>query len=79
MLEITHSDKLTCDLLDSRAWPTISSRPAIAPISELLPDPVAPITAINGFVLRNGFVAIDEPVEVAIAVKRDDRRLIFNF
>ena len=39
------------------------------PISELLPDPVAPITAINAFSLRNGFVPIDEPVEVAIGVE----------
>ena len=69
-------DKFIIDLLDSRAWPTISSRPAIAPISELLPDPVAPITAINAFALRNGFVTLDEPVEVAIGVKEDDRRLI---
>ena len=49
----------------------MSSRPVIAPISELLPDPVAPITAINAFSLRYGLVPFDDLVEVAIGVKKN--------
>lgn len=44
----------------------------MAPISELLPDPVAPITAINAFSLRNGFVPFDKLVEVAIGVEKKE-------
>ena len=49
----------------------MSSRPVRAPISELLPEPVAPITAIMAFFLLNGFVRFDELVEVAIRTAKE--------
>ena len=49
----------------------MSSRPVSAPISELLPEPVAPITAIKAFFLTNGFVRFDELVEAAIGIEKE--------
>ena len=49
----------------------MSSRPVSAPISELLPEPVAPITAIKAFFLTNGFVRFDELVEAAIGIGKE--------
>ena len=49
----------------------MSSRPVSAPISELLPEPVAPITAIKAFFLTNGFVRFDELVEAAIGMEKE--------
>ena len=49
----------------------MSLRPVRAPINELLPDPVAPITAIKAFFLANGFVPFDELVEASIGMEKE--------
>ena len=57
----------------------MSSRPLSAPISELLPEPVAPITAIKAFCLPNGFVRFDELVEAAIGIEKEMIKLRYPY